>query len=97
MRQRQRETAGSVTQSLVTSAGELRPILHRYVPYAVAAALLVGGLAWWLLGDVVGGAAAAVFTAIGAFIGGWGLEPFLPPERRASSATRSAIDGDRFT
>ena len=67
---------------------EAPAIIHRYWPYSFIGAVVGGGFAWWAVGDLFAGAVAALFIFLGGFVGGWGLEPFLPPDRQVIGRLR---------
>jgi hypothetical protein len=77
-----RAYAGTTTEAVVSNVRDAPAIIRRYWPVSVALAVVAGGVAWWVAGDVVAGVVAALLCFLGAFVLGWELEPFLPPDRQ---------------
>lgn len=74
--------AGTTTEAVVRNVRDTPAILRRYWPYSLVAAMVGGAIAWWIAGDLIAGVIAATIIFVCGFIAGWGLEPFLPRDRR---------------
>jgi hypothetical protein len=79
---RRRGYDGTTTGALIRNVRDAPAIVRRYWPWSLAAAIVTGGIAWWIAGDVIAGAVAAAVVFLSGFVAGWGLEPFLPPDRQ---------------
>jgi uncharacterized membrane protein YbaN (DUF454 family) len=80
--------AGTTTEAVVRNWRDAPAIIRRYWPYSLIVALVSGGFAWWAAGDLVAGALTAFLVFVGGLVAGWGLEPFLPPDRQVIRSVR---------